>query len=113
MSKVTRQNRPNDPPTYSGVARFIKAAQDVPEVAAKLQPGKPQFTGAGLRTLDNEPMVFFTDGSLRHAQKLVKGKAARKTFKAYRRVAREVLARANKVSISIQVTPYTEEDNAA
>ena len=73
-------------------ARRILPAQDIPSVANKLagtnghhQPGAPQaIRTTGVRMLDGKPMVFFTDGSLRHALGRKTTKAARKALKRAR-----------------------------
>lgn len=74
------------------VARKIKNASDIPEVAEKMTPGggsPPQSTGIGIRMLDGKPMVWATDGSLRHALGRKTTKAARKALKRARRAAQK------------------------
>lgn len=67
-------------------ARRIKCAVDIHEVAIRLKRGRPEeIAGAGIRMKDGIPMVFYTDGSLRHATGFKPGKAARKALKRLRR----------------------------
>lgn len=46
---------------------------------------RPRATKIGLRMLDGRPMVYFTDGSLRHVYGRKTAKAARKKLKLARR----------------------------
>lgn len=70
-------------------ARMIKQAKDVPGLADRLVPGGgiSRPTGDAVRMLDGKPMVFFTDGSLRHLVGKKTTKAARKALKRARRDA--------------------------
>jgi len=80
----------NKLPERSRVARMLKPAQDIPGIKHKLTndllghrgPAKPI---AAVKMLDNETMVYCTDGSLRHAAPHIKGKAARKALKRAKR----------------------------
>lgn len=69
-------------------ARRIKTAAEIPEVgdhlSRKLQ-GAPQPTKVAVRMLDGKPMMFYTDGSLRHALGKRITKAARKALKRAKR----------------------------
>lgn len=83
-------------------ARLVKQAQAIPELCdtqeitvegktfsvqhlKKRAPGAAQPTKVGVRMLDGKPMVFFNDGSIRHAMGVKPGKAARKAMKRFRR----------------------------
>lgn len=70
-------------------ARMIRQAKDVPGLADRLIPGGgiSRPTGDAVRMLDGKPMVFFTDGSLRHLMGKRLTKAARKALKRARRAA--------------------------
>lgn len=70
-------------------ARMVKAAKDIEGIAESLTsgPAKP-IQGAGVRMKDGKPMVFHTDGSLRHAHGRAIGKAARKLLKKARQEQR-------------------------
>jgi|SRR6185436_2572307 len=46
---------------------------------------RPRPTSVGLRLMDGRPVVFFSDGSLRHAYGRAVAKAARKKLKRERR----------------------------
>lgn len=66
--------------------RLIKQMKDIPEAGDSYRPGEPaKPTNAIVTMKDGDPMRFHTDGSLRHAQGRIKGKAARKAFKKARR----------------------------
>lgn len=72
-------------------ARMIKALRDIDESLLRKPgtPGAPKPTHIVLRMMDGKPMVYFTDGSLRH----ILGRApARKAAKKARREARRVKA---------------------
>lgn len=105
MAKHSKTDLP-----YQGLARFIRAAQDIPAVAALLEPGRPRSTGQGLQTLDHEALVFYTDGSLRHAGGRVRGKYARKQYKRYRRVVRAVIASQQGTMSTVGYIPVQKED---
>ncbi len=89
LEKLARKIQPTDEqlaeanklPAYSRMARRLVQAKDVPQVAKGLSDGPPQRLGAAVKTRDNKAMVFYTDGSLRHAGGRIKGKAARKRLK--------------------------------
>jgi hypothetical protein len=70
-------------------ARMIKNAIDIPEIAKHLNGANgaaPRaIAGAVVRMKDGKPMVFHTDGSLRHAVGRKTTKAARKELKRARR----------------------------
>jgi len=95
-------------------ARLIKAARDIPGMlqerpkVPKYRPRTPYtsiknrhrvpvavgIAGAFVRMLDKKPMVFFTDGSLRHVMPAVKpGKSLRKALKRLRMRSRATTAR--------------------
>lgn len=64
-------------------ARRLKGLVEIDPSARK--PGVPQPTGIRTRTIDGKPMMFFTDGSVRHAFGRATTKAARKRLKQARR----------------------------
>lgn len=78
-------------------ARLVKNAVDIPEVAKRLNGHNsqvravraPQPTGAAVRMLDGKPMMFFDDGSIRHALGKRVTKAARKALKRAKRHAKK------------------------
>lgn len=88
-------------------ARLIKQAQAIPELCdtqeitvegktfsvqhLKHHQGAPTPTKVGIRLLNGNPMVFFTDGSLRHALGSKPGKAVRKAMKKFRRQKNQVV----------------------
>lgn len=70
------------PPKYSRVARVIKRATDIDGlIGPDPQEGNAIPTRCSIMMLDRKPMVFYTDGSLRHVGGRLKGKAARKVLK--------------------------------
>jgi len=66
-------------------ARMIKQLQDAAgDQLRTVTDRAPRRTRLMIRTLDGHPMMFFDDGSLRHATGHKPGKAARKVLKRAR-----------------------------
>lgn len=94
LERLARKIEPTDAqlaeanklPAYSREAKRLKPAAEV--IKNFVKPGAPEVaksTGVSLVMHDQEPMVYCTDGSLRHAGGRVKGKALRKAIKRARR----------------------------
>jgi hypothetical protein len=88
-------------------ARMVKTASEIDGVRQHLNGangntvvGAPTpIKGAVVRMLDGKPMIFHTDGSLRHALGRATTKAARKQLKKARRNSRVAVSRAGSVEI--------------
>lgn len=93
IAKLLKENYEKEKARLSGEARsearMILNAKDIPQISGKLEgtgPAKP-IPGVGIRMLDGKPMIFHTDGSLRHAMGRRLMKAERKALKKARREA--------------------------
>lgn len=72
-------------------ARRIKTANEIGGIMSsqKLGTTQAQPTTTAIRMFDGKPMMFFSDGSLRHAMTKKITKAARKELKRARRHAQK------------------------
>lgn len=83
MFKELKDNVKREKGEAVSYARRLKPLAEVAKVESP--NGAPAPTGIAVRMLDGNPMVYFNDGSLRHATGHKPGKAARKARKKARR----------------------------
>lgn len=90
LERLARKVEPKlDPKVPHSVARRIKPMKEIDAAAVVFRPGRPpRPTSGSVVTLDGERLVFFSDGSLRHAGGVVRGKAVLKALKRARQKAR-------------------------
>ncbi len=93
-------------------ARMVKNAKDIPEISGYLAkgPAKP-IDGANVRMMNQQPMTFFTDGSLRNgygARPDLSGRQLRKLRKKIRRNRKAVAQVQGKKAKAFTITKVEE-----
>lgn len=92
-------------------ARMVKNAKDINEIRESLVPGPPKpIAGANVRMLNQQPMTFFSDGSLRNSYGTKPDISGRQLVKLRKRIRRERKARLVPKEKKFKITKVIEPD---